>query len=289
MKRFIMAVALIIGLLLIGGCQRNDQQTTVSNTSEQTTNSTETVKKSAMPTLFIHGYSGTVNSFGGMISRFESQQLAKKELVITVQADGTLQVDGSFSHANSNPMVQVLFADNTNNEWNQTDWIYTVLKYLKSQGVDQTNIVGHSMGGVSSLRYLTTYGEPEDAAKVTKLIAIGSPFNDLIDTSNEQNLEELLESGPTQKASRYVDYQSGVSNIPENLSILLLAGKLNETTLGDGTVPTTSALSVYSLLKQNGIPVDQQVYTGQNAQHSQLHENLAVDQKIAEELWELRK
>ncbi|MBO1308319.1 alpha/beta fold hydrolase [Enterococcus sp. 669A] len=289
MKKFIAGVILIIGLLLISGCQRNDRQTTVSSRGEQTTISTETLKKTATPTLFIHGYSGTVNSFGGMISRFEGQQLAKKELVITVQADGTLQVDGSFSHSNSNPMVQVLFADNTNNEWNQTDWIYTVLKYLKNQGVDQTNIVGHSMGGVSSLRYLTTYGEPEDAAKVVKLIAIGSPFNDLVDTSDEQTVENLLESGPTQKASRYMDYQNGVSNIPENLSILLLAGKLNETTLNDETVPTTSALSVYSLLKENSIPVEQQVYTGPKAQHSQLHENLAVDKKIAEELWEPRK
>ncbi|MGM0215532.1 alpha/beta hydrolase [Enterococcus sp. AZ109] len=286
MKKFMLAVILVMSLFFFSACQHDDRQAIVSSESKEITDSNATVKKTSTPTLFIHGYSGTVNSFGGMIKRFENQHVAKKELVVTVQPDGILQVAGEISHSENNPIVQVLFADNKNNEWNQTEWIYQVLRYLKEQGVNQVNIVSHSMGGVSSLRYLTTYGEASDATKVAKLIAIGSPFNDFVDTSNEQSLEELSEEGPIQKSSRYVDYEKGLVNVPKNLPILLMAGKLENATMNDGTVPVTSALSIYSLLKVHGNPIEQQVFIGPIAQHSQLHENPAVDQEVADYLWE---
>lgn len=204
-------------------------------------------------------------------------------MLITVQADGTLTVDGQLSKEKSNPSVQVLFAANKDNEWNQTEWIYTVLKYLKQQGVAQVNLVGHSMGGVSSLRYLTTYGQPSDASKINKFISIGAPFNDF--TESSESIEDVLKSGPETKASRYVDYENGISNVPNDLPIFLVAGKLDEKTDSDGTVPLNSALATYSLLKDHGNPISYQIFTGSNAQHSQLHENTGVDQAIANFLW----
>lgn len=285
MKKYIVSIVLLLCLVIASGCHSNNKKILTESSTNQTTGSFETSDKSDVPTLFIHGYSGTVNSFGGMISRFENQQLAHKEMIITVQSDGTLQIDGKLSHVKNNPMIQVLFADNKSNEWNQTEWIYTVLKYLNSQNIEQVNIVGHSMGGVSSFRFLTTYGEPEDSPKIVKLIAIGSPLNDFIDTSDQQDIDDLLLNGPTQKSDRYNDYGNGIANIPASLPILLLAGKLDSSTSNDGTVPLTSALSIYSLVKKNGNSIKQVVFTGPDAQHSRLHENKAVDQQINQFLW----
>ncbi len=43
----------------------------------------------------------------------------------------------------TNPIVQVLFEDNKNNEWNQTEWIKNTLLYLqKNYQVNKANIVG---------------------------------------------------------------------------------------------------------------------------------------------------
>lgn len=254
-------------------------------TQETTKKTQPTNVKSDVPTVFIHGYGGTINSFGGMIQRLTTEGKTKKEMLITVQPDGTLQVDGKLSKKKDNPSIQVLFAANKDNEWNQTEWIYGVLKYLKQQGVNQVNLVGHSMGGVSSLRYLTTYGQPNDASTIKKFISIGAPFNDFTDTANQQSVNELLQNGPSQLASRYVDYQNGIENVPSELPILLLAGKLNEQATSDGTVPLNSALATYSLLKAHGNPIEYQIFTGVNAQHSQLHENHQVDQVVAKFLW----
>ena len=286
MKKKIASIILLLCLMIISGCRSTNGNPTTLKQSDQSSNTSKTNDKSVTPTLFIHGYSGTVNSFRGMIHRLENQQFAQKEMVITVQSDNSLQVDGELSNAKTNPMIQVLFTDNKNNEWNQTEWIYTVLKYLKAHDVKQVNIVGHSMGGVSAFRFLTTYGGAPDSPIIRKLVAIGSPFNDFIDTSDLQSEDDLFQKGPSQESARYIDFKNGIDNVPASVSILLLAGKLDTKTFNDGTVPVTSALSIYSLLQENGNPIRQEIFTGPDAQHSLLHENTAVDHQIVQFLWE---
>nr|WP_307722365.1 alpha/beta fold hydrolase [Enterococcus dongliensis] len=288
LKKGFIGLFMLTTLLVFVGCSVGQSQEVGKTEKLQASaaaKTSENVEKSTVPTVFIHGYGGTANSFGGMIQRLTNAGKTQREMVITVQTDGSLQVDGQLSKKKNNPSIQVLFLANKDNEWNQTKWIYEVLKYVKQQGADQINLVGHSMGGVSSLRYLTTYGQPEDAPMIKKFISIGAPFNDFDDTSGEQSIDNLLQNGPSQEASRYVDYTNGIDNIPDQLPILLLAGKLAEDSTTDGTVPLTSALATYPLLKAHGNPITYQVFTGPHAQHSQLHENLEVDQAVADFLW----
>lgn len=283
-KVFLSIVAGLTVLLLVGCGSKQTKEVEKTQASALTQKKVEkNFKKSAVPTVFIHGYGGTINSFGGMIQRLSSERKTKKEMLITVQSDGSLKVDGELSKKKDNPSIQVLFTANKDTEWNQTEWIYTVLKYLKQQGVDQVNLVGHSMGGVSSLRYLTTYGQPNDAPTINKFISIGAPFNDF--TESSESIDDVLKNGPSVQASRYTDYQNGVANVPSKLPILLVAGKLNKETVTDGTVPLNSALATFSLLKDHGNPIKYQIFTGPNAQHSQLHENLNVDKTVADFLW----
>ena len=62
-------------------------------------------------------------------------------MVLTVGTDGQIQATGDLSGKADNPMVQVLFEDNKNNEWNQAEWIKTCLLYLKENyGIDKVNI-----------------------------------------------------------------------------------------------------------------------------------------------------
>ena len=283
-KVFLSIVAGLTVLLLVGCGSKQTKEVEKTQASALTQKKDDTAfKKSAVPTVFIHGYGGTINSFGGMIQRLSSERKTTKEMLITVQSDGSLKVDGDLSKKKDNPSIQVLFTANKDTEWNQTEWIYTVLKYLKQQGVEQVNLVGHSMGGVSSLRYLTTYGQPNDASTINKFISIGAPFNDF--TESSESIDDVLRNGPSVKAGRYIDYQNGIANVPNTLPILFLAGKINQETVTDGTVPLNSALATFSLLKDHGNPIKYQIFTGPNAQHSQLHENLNVDKTVVDFLW----
>ena len=169
------------------------------------------------------------------------------------------------------------------------------LLYLKKEGIEQVNLVGHSMGGVSGFRYLTTFGELSAAGaealdpalpKVAKFIAIGAPFNEFIDTSSRQTITDLVTNGPTEASPRYQEFQGLLKQGGHRLPIELIAGQLSDEELSDGTVPTTSALAINHLLAANGYSVTEKIIKGSQAQHSQLHENQEVDEDIAAFLWE---
>lgn len=284
-KRATAAASVLISLFALSGCQTTKINTTEVSDKEKTAESSKVIEKTTIPTLFFHGYSGTENSFKGMLRRLEKNQQAVKELVLTVGTDGQIQATGDLSGKADNPMVQVLFEDNKNNEWNQAEWIKSCLLYLKENyGIDKVNIVGHSMGGVSALRYLGTYGQDTSLPQVQTLTAIGAPFNDFVDDS-AQSLTDELAKGPAVVSNRYQDYQQMIGNIPITTRFFLIAGQLDETDLSDGTVPLNSALAVYALLKQRGNEIEEKVVTGENASHSMLHENQEVDQLVSRFIW----
>ena len=285
-NRLLSGLVLLV-LLFLAGCQTQENKSSKETTSTETTMTSQvvSVEKGTVPTLFVHGYKGTVNSFKGMITRLEKENKGKQELTLTVDVNGNIQSQGILSQQATNPMIQVLFADNENNEWNQAEWIRACLVYLQTTyQINKVNIVGHSMGGVSGLRYLVTYGQETTLPQVEKFVALGAPFNDFVDDSG-QNLADLLENGPTVVSSRYQDYQTMIGNLSTDTQFLLVAGQLSEVELSDGTVPLNSALAVYALLKQHGNTVMEKVEEGEGASHSMLHENEEVDREVSQFFW----
>lgn len=241
-------------------------------------------------TLFFHGYGGTSFSMGGMIQRLSNHYQAIHTLDLMVQSDGQIQEKGHFQTSNKPILINVLFEDNKNNEWNQAAWIEGVLSYLKTQyQISEVNVVGHSMGGVSLFRYLFTYANQSEVAHVNKFIAIAAPFNEFIDSFTQQNQAELLQNGPAIESARYQDFANSIAQFPSDIQVTLFAGKLSADELDDGTVPLSSALAVNSLLINHGNQVQTKIFTGIRAQHSALHANSKVDQAVAEILWSKRK
>lgn len=280
MKRVYAIIGLLSIIFLFVGCGKKEIKQT---------GPTPSIKKTDIPTLFIHGYKGGKYSFGRMIDRLDSQDNGEKELVLTISSTGEVTekqntLKGTFKE--NNPMIQVLFEDNKNHEWNQASWLRETLLYLHEKyDVSRVNMVGHSMGGVSILRYLTQYGEEDELPKVNRFIAIGSPFNDFQDTFGTQTLAELLKEGPNQESERFELYASELESRGYPVETLLIAGELSEQDHSDGTVPVSSALSVYSLLLNKGYDVSYDVMKGKQAQHSRLHENEQVDEKVIDFLW----
>lgn len=275
----------LLGLmLLLAGCHTLDVQDTTSTVTQSTVSTAPEPIKTAIPTVFFHGYSGGKNSFGGMLTRLTSLVGATKEATITVSATGELTQVGEVTDQQDDPMIQVIFEDNTSTQENQVDWITKVLASLKTQGVDTVNVVGHSMGGVSVFDYLmqpTQVTQP----KVAKAIAIGAPFNEFLDTLATQTQAKLLADGPDQISPRYQAYQEQAARFPKETQVEIISGQLSATDLSDGTVPLSSSLAMIPLLTMQGVHVDSTIIMGKQAQHSALHENQHVDQLVADFLW----
>ncbi|MGX7131962.1 alpha/beta fold hydrolase [Enterococcus songbeiensis] len=277
-------------VLLIGGwfgykaLSKNTTEPEITNV-QAVKEKVPTQTKTAIPTIFFHGYSGGPSSFGGMIARFEKADIAEQVLQLRVSPSGKITEKGTWTGEKENPLIQVLFEDNKNNEWQQAEWIKSCLTYLSTTyGITKVNLVGHSMGGVSSLRYLES-GETADLPEVQKFVAIGAPFNDFLDTSTSQSIKDLMENGPSEISARYQDYQGMIQQLPTTIDFLVMGGQLSKEELTDGTVPLTSALAISGLVTAHGNNVQTEIVTGNNVQHSQLHENKQVDQLIEKFLW----
>ena len=282
----LLAVGVMIVLLWFFWPSNKETAPKAAHSNQKQVTTTPKEVKAYPVTLFFHGYGGTKHSMGGMIQRLCSRYQAKHTLDLTVNTDGTIQTSGTFEQAEKSVLINVLFADNKNNEWNQAEWIYQALQFVKAQyHIEKVNVVGHSMGGVSLFRFLETYQNQGELPTVEHFISIAAPFNEFLDTSNEQSLDQLLQQGPTQISPRYQDFQNNIANFPKNVRVSLFAGQLSTSDLSDGTVPLTSALSVNQLLSSRQIPVETFVFKGILAQHSALHANPKVDKKIAEILW----
>lgn len=282
----LLAVGVMIVLLWFFWPSNKETAPKVAHSNHKQVTSTQNEVKSYPVTLFFHGYGGTKHSMGGMIQRLSSRYQATHTLDLTVNTDGTIQTSGTFEQADKPVLINVLFADNKNNEWNQAEWIYQSLQFVKAQyHVEKVNVVGHSMGGVSLFRFLATYQNQGELPTVEHFISIAAPLNEFLDTSNEQSVDGLLQQGPTQISPRYQDFQNNIANFPKNVQVSLFAGQLSASDLSDGTVPLTSALAVNQLLSSQQIPVETFVFKGVLAQHSALHANPKVDKRIAEILW----
>ena len=287
-SKYIFGLVVLLLVTSLTACSIKKQSKSEEATKQNTIASSSSVvnEKTIIPTLFIHGYGGTKNSLGGMIRRFESQNLAKNGLVLTVSDTGEVSSNGQLTKTETNPMIQVIFSDNKSHEWNQAEWIKNCLTYLsENEHVTKVNLVTHSMGGVSSLRYLITYGADQNLPIIEKFVAIGSPFNNFVELTEGETIDSVISSGPVNQSERYTDFSNGIGLVAKDMSVLIIAGDIEDESVSDGVVPAADAMSVVALLRSNGNSVDEKIIYGKNAQHSKLHENREVDQLVADFLW----
>ncbi|MBF2398074.1 alpha/beta hydrolase [Listeria marthii] len=256
---------------------------TANKTTKKTVNP---VSEIAIPTLFVHGYSGTANSFGGMIDRLADEGDVTKSLVMTVAADGTVSTDGNYDKFSNNPTIQVVFEDNKSSMDNQAQWIQNVMKELKNNyHIEKVYAVGHSMGGVSLTSYIEKVGSDKAYPILEKLVLIGSPLNGLVIGDDGVTAYDLTDKGPKQSSDRYSEFMKNKQKIPTHLRVLNIAGDTLDGTKSDGSVSVASALSGKFIFEGQAESYQEKTFTGKNAAHSKLHENTDVDAEVSDFLW----
>lgn len=249
---------------------------------------TSSKKKTIIPTVFMHGYKGTFNSFGHMLNRlgydYQDNNAAMRILVLT---SGKLKVSGTLLPGDKgNSAIQVLFQDNRASLAKQTNWLHKVMHYLRvKHNVENVNVVGHSMGGLALLSYLEdTPAKSKRYPKIHKFVAIASPFEG-IDKADYFKLQKDPAAHDLKKGSDAL--QALVKNkdkIPTDIKMLAIAGKQGKTD-SDGLVRVDSVFFVKNIFPR--INYQQRLVKGNNITHSGLHENLYVDRYTSQFLWNL--
>lgn len=283
MQRIIKAVILIISFLLVF---TGVYYAKVRYFGPGTLAKQKSVHYSNVPTVFIHGYEGNSFSFGPLLRRLEREDVAKREMTIIVQADGKLTVEGKLKNTNDNPTIMVLFAKDVTDEITQSKWIDKVMRYLYKQKVYRVNLVSHSMGGVSSLRYLLEYAG--DQTPITeRFVTIAAPFNDLeiAEDTEEIFAYELTEKGPSGETPIYQYFDQAMGKLPKELRVLDVAGDLKDGTESDGSVSTHSAFALRLLFQKHAKSYQEFTVTGKSGGHSAITKSAELEKNLIDFIW----
>ncbi|OZI13257.1 hypothetical protein CEW92_02650 [Bacillaceae bacterium SAS-127] len=244
---------------------------------------TQTKAATAPPsnvTVFVHGYKGTAVSFRSMLHRFENQQQwGRQALVCKVTKDGRILTSKVQHYTEKDRLfVQVIFENNRASFEDTVYWLSEVMHTLKSHyGIDRINLVGHSMGGIVSTKFLEDYKHRSKYPYVEKLVVIGSPFKgvksgDYLKTNTGGAAYDLMPNSP---AVQQLD--NNKEAFPKHVKVLTIAG------VGDQLVAVDSALAIKSIVPKENYT--EAIIVDRNINHSGLHESDEVDALIGQFLW----
>lgn len=283
MQRIVKGIILLVSLLLVSG---GIYYAKIRYFSPGALTKQKTIHYSNVPTVFIHGYEGSSFSFGPLLRKLEKENVAKRELTIIVQADGTLDVEGKLENNKDNPTIMVLFAKDVTEEITQSKWINQVMRYLFQQKITQVNLVSHSMGGVSSLRYLLEYAGKQTPA-VEHFVAIAAPFNDLeiAEDTEEIFAYELTEAGPEGETPIYQYFDQAMDHLPPHLRVLNVAGDLKDGSNSDGSVSIHSVFSLRFLLQKHVESYRELTVTKKNGGHSRITKSVELEKELIRFIW----
>lgn len=239
----------------------------------------------AIPTLFIPGYFGNRLSFGRLLNRLTRQYHAHKSMVVKVGRHGEIRVSGQLSR--SKAMIQVLFAHKSSRPQQQAVWLSEICELLKTRyGVEQVNLVGHSMGCITIFWFLTHQSKmtPVD---VKHVVAIAGPFNDseIARSTDQVDAYPLNAKGPVKRMPIYRALSQRIFAIPKDIKVLNIAGRISNSQQDDGEVSLNSAFSLRYILREPAAQYHELVIRGRRATHRLLHENAIVDKSIAKFIW----
>lgn len=239
-----------------------------------------------IPTIYIHGYGGVFNSTEHMIQAAEKSGAAKKTLIARVAADGKVSYSGTWDFTQKNPIIQVLFENNTAEIPAEAKWLNTIVEHLKSAyAISEFNLVSHSMGGPVTL-YWALHERTSSSPTLKKFVPIAGPFDGVIYIDDSPNTNSLASNGkPKIQDDAYRRYYQYRMRFPSETHILNIYGNLEDGTNSDSLVTNVSAQSLAYLLKKHVASYQELMIKGASAQHSQLHNNSEVNRAVIKFLW----
>lgn len=268
---------LIFGLLLL--------ITSLSFETEALASSTKDNSQRQVPTLFIHGFGGTVHSMDYLIDQSEADGYATRTLTIFVTPKGKLLVDGHWAKDAKNPEIQVLFGNNHESDYHHTaKWIDSILTMLHQKyGVTKFNAVAHSWGNNAIMYYLETYSQKKNQPQIDSLVNIAAPMQVLNHDIYRRN-DWRYSAQLTKDFQTYIAPHSTIRNL--HIRELNIMGQLSDKDHFDKAVPVSSARSLHRVFRGPHQTYQAKLFTGPKAEHSALtRRNPKVLHDIENFLW----
>lgn len=209
------------------------------------------VPQTRTATLLLPGDGGNWLSLRSMTLTLSQPHLATHALTAHVATNGRVTWTQLAPVTTNNPLIPVLFADNTHPQREATQLKGVLTQLHRRYHISRVNLVGHSSGGTIAVDYLNLASPA--TVTVRHLVCIGADF---------PGVHPLRRDYP-------------------RLEILNLAGVIGDLP-NDGEVPVSDAARLRSLVTGHVASYQLRLVHGQvwQTEHSLLHESVPVDRQI---------
>lgn len=271
----IMTIVIVALLILIGYAT---YQTLAAHRESTRTEKTDVSGKTA--TVFFHGYGSSRNAEKSMAQYLVEEGYSNRRINVTVSEDGQVSMGRTIQKSDKNPLILVQFDSNKSQDFNKTaDWVKTIMTNLKKEGVDNVNLVGHSMGNMAIAYYLmdTAKADSSSLPVVKKQIDLAGTYNGLMLTEPDSKAT-VYESGLPSVQTAYYKRLLPLRDYYEDhrVQVLNIYGNSQGSGKNDTTVYNNSSKSLKYFV-QSPSSYEEKLITGADGQHSKLHENKEVD------------
>ncbi|MBC1681426.1 alpha/beta hydrolase [Listeria welshimeri] len=276
-KYFVTIMILLFGSLILTACQKD---------SEVTSSSPPKVDlKEEIPIILIHGSGGDTHSLDEMADHLMNEyKSSNEEMSMSISEKGTITYQGKLTKDAKRPIIKFGFDQNQAAPMDWSDLLKIAMQDLKTRyGFTQMDGVGHSNGGLALTYFAENYSKDNTVPNLRKLVAIGSPFNDLDPDDNGDDLTFKKLPNNTSQLDYFIEKETKVN---PDLEVLSIAGALSEDNLTDGIVPTNSSLASRLFMPNNAKVYMEDLQVGESAIHQTLHE---TPESIEKTYWFLEK
>ncbi|WP_295728050.1 alpha/beta hydrolase [uncultured Limosilactobacillus sp.] len=248
--------------------------------------------QSNTPTLFFHGGGSSYHAEEHMVNAAKKAGVTKTVIRANVDKNGDVTLRGAMHKNSINPIVEVNYEDNRQlNFVKHGVWATNVVKALQKQyGIQNMNMVGHSLGNISIIYYMLDNAQNKSMPKLRKQVDMAGHFDGLNFASLPNDIREpqglkLGKNGkPNQMNQTYQQMTQLRTTYPQNqVRVLNIIGNIGGQT--DGTVSNASSLSLKYLVADRAKSYQVKIFHGKLARHSKLHSNPAVDKVLINFLW----
>lgn len=268
---------LLFGSLILTACQKD---------SEVTSSSPPKVDlKKEIPIILIHGSGGDTHSLDEMADHLMNEyKSSNEEMSMSISEKGTITYQGKLTKDAKRPIIKFGFDQNQAAPMDWSDLLKIAMQDLKTRyGFTQMDGVGHSNGGLALTYFAEDYSKDNTVPNLRKLVAVGSPFNDLDPDDNGDDLTFKKLPNNTSQLDYFIEKETKVN---PDLEVLSIAGALSEDNLTDGIVPTNSSLASRLFMPNNAKVYMEDLQVGESAIHQTLHE---TPESIKKTYWFLEK
>jgi len=235
--------------------------------------------------ILLHGYGSSARATKALATAIQAQTHLKRRQQVSVPPQGMVKLSGTTHQLQQGGIYQLNFADKQTTAQQASVALARLLQTLKARHVNQVVLVGHSMGATAALRVLLSHPIQDTTyPTVSHLVTIAAPFNSGLgsggfDRAFDHNTIDPATKRPRLQDASYRYFEQHRANMPEQTKILNVMGDIGDGS--DGVVTNFSSRALKFWVKK-----DQNYQTltirGPKVQHSQVRDNSAVTQQVAQ-------